>query len=240
MNATPVTALAPAPAERARTILAATASVMVRTTGYHAAIFTRPVVDNVGDMVLTMPYDAQLALAVRVAGTSSGAHATLQCADVAPVTMRDRVRATVTVTGRFTQPHRVHTDGADRTLVRFTPERATLDEDGATYPIPIDDLADAAPDPIAALEADFLTHLVDAHPDMVDVLANQVNPTLLLGARRVAPLRADRHGVVLRVERARDHVDVRLGFSAPVTSAVEFANAFGKLLHQPRRCRRQR
>jgi hypothetical protein len=61
------------------------------------------------------------------------------------------------------------------------------------------ELAAAEPDPLAATEAELLTHLAGAHGDAVGLLAQLVDRRFLLGVTRVDPLRLDRYGVVLRL-----------------------------------------
>ena len=63
---------------------------------------------------------------------------------------------------------------------------------------------------------------------------------------RVQPLAVDRHGLTLRIERARAHGDVRLPFHAPPTTSRQLTERMHVLLAQagaaacPRALQRQR
>lgn len=77
-------------------------------------------------------------------------------------------------------------------------------------------------------------------------LTRLVDPDSLHGAVRVRPLAVDRHGLTLRVERVRDHGDVRLPFHAPADEIAQLTERVHVLLAQagavscPRALQRQR
>jgi hypothetical protein len=98
--------------------------------------------------------------------------------------------------------------------------------------VDLDDFTTAAPDPLAGAEAHLLTHLADAHPDAVERLTRLVEPDSLHGAVRVRPLAVDRHGLTLRIERARAHGDVRLPFHAPADTVAQLTERMHVLLGQ--------
>ncbi|MET9972829.1 DUF2470 domain-containing protein, partial [Streptomyces sp. NPDC006356] len=104
----------------------------------------------------------------------------------------------------------------------------------------------AAPDPLATAEARLLTHLADCHPDAVERLTRLVDPDSLHGAVRVQPLAVDRHGLTLRIERARSDGDVRLPFHRPADGVAQLTERMHVLLAQasaascPRALQRQR
>ena len=112
--------------------------------------------------------------------------------------------------------------------------------------VDLDEFAAAEPDPLALAEAHLLTHLADCHADAVERLTRLVDPASLHGAVRVQPLAVDRHGLTLRIERARAHGDVRLPFHAPADDVAQLTERMHVLLTQasaascPRALQRQR
>lgn len=226
-----------APAERARSILAVATSMVVRTAGYRGTTFARPLADGAGDILLNLPDDDPLTLAVRTASSPAGARATLECADVAPLAARDRVRARVTVHGLVAEAPFDIVDPPGTTLLRFATERIVLTADGAEQPVLVTDFANASPDPLARVEADFLGHLASTHPAVVHQLASRLGDDTLHDAQRIQPLRVDRYGLVLRIEHRDDHTDVVLPFAQPVTCPGQLTDAFRRLLDTTRRCR---
>ncbi len=67
-----------------------------------------------------------------------------------------------------------------------------------------------------------------------------VEPRDLIGVTRVAPLRLDRYGVVLRLQRACGHRDVRLVFPETLSSPVQAVVQVQTPLAHARTCRRRR
>jgi hypothetical protein len=74
----------------------------------------------------------------------------------------------------------------------------------------------------------------------MSALSRLLDATALQAAVRVRPLRLDRLGLVLRVERLRGHTDLRLPFTRPVSSPAWVGPAIADLLEQAGRvgCRR--
>ena len=114
----------------------------------------------------------------------------------------------------------------------FHTTRAVLREPGGAVVVDLDEFAIAEPDPLALAEAQLLTHLADAHPDAVERLTRLVEPDSLHGAVRVQPLAVDRHGLTLRIERARGHGDVRLPFHRPADDVGQLTERMHVLLTQ--------
>jgi len=225
-----------APAERVRSILAVATSMLVRTADYRGTTFARPLADGAGDILLNLPDDDPLTLAIRTASSPAGTRATLECADVAPLSSRDRVRARVTGHGVVAEAPFDIVDPPGTTLLRFATERIILAEDGAEQPVLVTDFATASPDPLARVEADFLVHLANTHPAVVHRLAARLGNHTLHDAQRIQPLRVDRYGLVLRIEHRDDHTDVALPFAQPVTCPAQLTDAFRRLLDTTRRC----
>ncbi len=98
--------------------------------------------------------------------------------------------------------------------------------------VDLDEFADAVPDPLATAEASLLIHLADTHPDAVERLTRLVEPESLHDAVRVQPLAVDRHGLTLRIERARDNGDVRLSFHSPADDVAQLTERMHVLLTQ--------
>ncbi|MDG4862338.1 DUF2470 domain-containing protein, partial [Streptomyces sp. T-3] len=91
----------PTPAERARTILAAAGSLALTTTGHRVEFVTLHNVDAASRLLLLNPEDGCLTAELAVA-PRSGLAAYAELTDVAPVAVRDRVRARLALSGRLT------------------------------------------------------------------------------------------------------------------------------------------
>ncbi len=217
---------APAPAEKARSVLAAALGAEVRwgdpSTEEPLRTTARELV-FVGRPPPSRP-DPRRTVFVEVA-------------DAAPLPVRDRIRARVRVIGQAedelpTEPGVLH----------IRPAVVLLDEGQVTTPVPLADFLSAEPDPIATTEAGVLSHLENAHHEVVGTLSRLVKPALLQGVVRIWALAVDRHGVVLRLEYPSRHHDVRLAFDAPLDRANQLGAAVAELLVRARErrlpCRR--
>ncbi|MFH9861503.1 DUF2470 domain-containing protein [Streptomyces sp. NPDC017202] len=226
----------PGVAERARSVLAAAWSCAVTAQGGREEFVGAHTVADDGRVLLRVPQDSALPTAA-ICAPRGEPSAVLEFADVAPVPVRDRVRARLWLAGRF-----VPEDGR----LAFHATRVVLKEPSGAVAVALDEFAAAAPDPLAAAEARLLTHLADAHPDAVERLTRLVREESLHGAVRVQPLAVDRHGLTLRIERARAHGDVRLPFHAPADDVGQLTERIHVLLGQaaaascPRALQRQR
>ncbi|MEU8649899.1 DUF2470 domain-containing protein [Streptomyces sp. NPDC048737] len=226
----------PGTAERARSVLAAAWSCAVTAQGGREEFVGAHTVADDGRVVLRVPEDSAL-LTAAICAPRGEPSAVLEFADVAPVPVRDRVRARLWLAGWF-----VPEDGR----LAFHATRVVLKEPSGTVVVALDEFAAAAPDPLAAAEARLLTHLADAHPDAVERLTRLVRKESLHGAVRVQPLAVDRHGLTLRIERVRAHGDVRLPFHAPADDVGQLTERIHVLLGQaaaascPRALQRQR
>ncbi|MFB7243630.1 DUF2470 domain-containing protein [Streptomyces populi] len=227
---------APAAAEHARSVLAAAWSCAVSAEGGREEFVGSHSVTEDGRVLLSVPEDSALSAAA-VCSPRGEPSAVLEFADVAPVPVRNRIRARLWLAGWF-----VPEDGR----LSFRTTRAVLRRPGGTVVVDLDELACARPDPLALAEAHLLTHLADAHPDAVERLTRLVEPDSLHGAVRVQPLAVDRHGLTLRIERVRGNGDVRLPFHAPADDVSQLTERMHVLLTQaglascPRPLQRQR
>ncbi|GAA2682912.1 DUF2470 domain-containing protein [Streptomyces lunalinharesii] len=197
----------PTAAERVRSILAAAHSMTVVSDGLHTEVRRLDGTDAMGHFHLHAPCDGDVAhLVGRVP-------VRLELTDIAPVPVRDRLRARVTVAGLLAAPY--GPDAAKSTCMEFG-QAVLEDAEGRSY-VTLEALEAAEPDPVATSEAGMLTHLVDRHAELVPLLLRLVRPLPEAGVLRVLPVRMDRYGLVLRLEYPNGHRDVRLPFSAPLT-----------------------
>ncbi|WP_435232151.1 DUF2470 domain-containing protein [Streptomyces althioticus] len=229
-------AAAPGAAERARSVLAAAWSCTVTAEGTREELVGAHTVTDDGRVLLDVPEDGAL-LAAAICAPRGEPSAVLEFADVAPVPVRDRVRSRVWLAGWFS---------VEGGRIALRPSRVVLRRPSGALTVGADEFAAAAPDPLAGAEARLLTHLADCHADAVDRLTRLVDPESLQGAVRVRPLAVDRHGLTLRIERARTDGDVRLPFHAPADDVSQLTERMHVLLSQaaaascPRPLQRQR
>nr|BFE63479.1 DUF2470 domain-containing protein [Dactylosporangium thailandense] len=214
----------PTPAERLRSLLAAAGSLTLHVPGRRCDLVGAHRVEG-GRILLDVPLDA-------INGADDSA-AVLELTDVAPTSVRSRVRARATFGGWLG----VHpAGGLALDLAEATLQDPAYGRD-AEITVDPDAFAAAEPDPLAHVEADLLCHLSDAHPDAVDRLTRLVPPHHLHGVKRVVPVRLDRYGVVLRLEFAGRARDVRLPFPTPLNRPEEAGDRMQELYAQARCCR---
>ncbi|WP_328826835.1 DUF2470 domain-containing protein [Streptomyces sp. NBC_00252] len=213
---------APAAAERARSVLAAAWSCAVTAEGGREEFVGAHSVDDDGRVLLQVPEDSAL-LAAAICAPRGEPSAVLEFADVAPVPVRNRIRARLWLAGWFV-PEDDH--------LAFRATRVVLRPPSGAVVVDLDEFAAAEPDPLALAEAQLLTHLADCHSDAVERLTRLVEPDSLHGAVRVQPLAVDRHGLTLRIERTRAHGDVRLPFHTPADTVADLTERMHVLLTQ--------
>ncbi|MEU6314310.1 DUF2470 domain-containing protein [Streptomyces sp. NPDC047014] len=215
-------------AEQARSVLARAVSLTVTTNGLRYDLVGLHSVDSRGQVRLRLPADSLPAAHVTCAPRGALA-ALVEFTDIAPVSVRDRVRARVTLSGWLTRSGAAAAT-ADDLEVRLDTARVTLATRETAASVGLDELVLAEPDPLAVDEGSLLTHLADAHQDSITRLARLVDPWLLRGAVRVLPLALDRHGITLRCEYPRNQRDLRLPFPTPVREAPRVAEQLQLLL----------
>jgi hypothetical protein len=120
-------------------------------------------------------------------------------------------------------------DRSARLLIRIA--TVTVDEAGV-IPVSLTDYRDSEPDPLHVGAAEQLQHLAAHHPDAISTLSRLCDREALIGVTRVLPIALDRYGIVLRVERLRDHRDVRLAFARRIDTGIEAATEMRALLTQ--------
>ncbi|MYW45676.1 DUF2470 domain-containing protein [Streptomyces sp. SID161] len=227
---------APGAAERARSVLAAAWSCAVTADGVREEYVGAHSVTGDGAVRLAVPDDSGL-FAAALCAPRQEPSALVEFADVAPVPVRNRIRARVWLSGWFAP-------SGDALL--FRPTRVVLRQSSGPVVVGLDEFTAARPDPLAGPESHLLTHLAGAHPDAVERLTRLVRPESLHAATRVVPLAVDRHGLTLRIERTRAHGDVRLPFHTPADDVGQLTERVHALLAQagagacPRALQRQR
>jgi hypothetical protein len=240
----------PSPAERARTVLHLSPYLRVRVPGAGGEVDLHGT-DPDGSVVLVVPDDHPVTAAVRRA--TGCLPVLLDATDVCPVPVADRVRGRARLVGWVHEPPAhlrrelalVAADrdgagalldiGAGRTVlyvdvaeVQLVDGAADPDEVAAVVAVAREEYAAAAPDPLADVEATLLCHLLDDHPAELGWLAGLLPPGT--GAGRVAPVRLDRHGLLLRTGTA----DVRLPFAEPLTCPRQLPGRLRELLTRAR------
>ncbi|MFI1866011.1 DUF2470 domain-containing protein [Streptomyces jumonjinensis] len=157
--------------------------------------------------------------------------ATLEFTDIAPTPVRDRVRARVLLAGWLLSSAQ-HTAPEGSRCMEFS--HAVLEAAGERVTVGLDELMEADTDPLATCEAGMLTHLIDDHGDIVDLLLRLVKPRAALGVRRALPVAIDRYGITLRLEYAHTHDDARLAFPSPVKNVDQAGARIHTLLDTAR------
>jgi hypothetical protein len=209
----------PSLAERARSVLVTSSSATVVTAD--AQYEVTDLVDAGGDLVLRL--GSRHPLTQAVLAEDGDLTALVELTQLIAVPARDRVRSRLTLGGWLSA------DPLDLSLRLDVAEVVLEDADGA-WEIDADEYRDARADCLARVESEHLLHLASHHPDAVTLLARLAGSRALQDAVRVLPLALDRYGLVLRVERLRGYVDVRLPFPLPVTRPDDVADAMRCLL----------
>jgi hypothetical protein len=226
----------PTAAERLRSLVLSASSLDVVAAGRRVHLMDSHIVDADGRVRIAVPADGALALDL----ADGPLPALIDITDVAPVAMRDRIRARATLAGAMTIVG-PGPDGRAAAPLATTFDLAAADlteRDGVTHIEPAE-FAGATADLLASRESALLCHLVDAHADLVSWLARLVPAARLHGVTRVHPLRLDRFGIVLRLEFPSTDRDVRLPFTSPVRSVDEAPSRMLELLARARACRRR-
>ncbi|MFE2652804.1 DUF2470 domain-containing protein, partial [Streptomyces sp. NPDC059346] len=156
----------PTRAERVRSILAVAHSMTVISDGLHTEVRRLDGTTAMGHIHLHAPDDGGHA------PSAGRVPARLEFTDIAPVPVRDRLRARVTVTGLLAAPYGA---GGERSTCMEFGQAVLEDAEGRTF-LTLEELEEAETDPIAACEAGMLTHLVDDHAELVPLLLRLVHP----------------------------------------------------------------
>src|SRR3569833_485674 len=219
----------PTAAEIVSSVLAAARSLTLTTDAHRVELVGLHSLEAPGRLLLNVPVEPHLGAEV-AAAPYGDVTATIELTDVAPVSVPDRVRARVLLGGWLAL---AGSGGrTDSVALSFEPATVELEHAGRTV--------DVDPDALAATEAEILTHLAGAHGDAVELLAQLVDTRLLTGVTRVDPVRLDRYGIVLRLQRAGGAHDVRLAFASPLRNPAHGVVLLRTLLARARTCPRHR
>ncbi|MEU2659984.1 DUF2470 domain-containing protein [Streptomyces sp. NPDC007325] len=214
-------------AEQVRSVLARALSLSLTLEGQSYDLLGAHTVGARGRITLHPPADTPLTDHLDRAPLGI-LDARVDLTDIAPTALRDRVRARVTLTGRLTPAA-----PGDLGALRLDLSRITLGTGTGTEEVTPTAYALAAPDPLALEEAALLTHLADAHPDLVSDLVVLAGSRLPYGVVRALPLAMDRHAVSLRCEYGEGHCDLRLLFPAEARDAAAAGDMVRRLLTAP-------
>jgi hypothetical protein len=227
---------APTTAERLRSLLHTASSLDVVGPWRRMSLMDSHFVGADGRVRIGVPRDCALAIDLATAAVP----VRIEITDVAPVAMRDRVRARAALDGQLSVSERETAAGPDAPLVTLlTLVSAELTECGTTTAVDPAGFAAATPDLLATRESALLCHLVDAHADMVMWLRRLVPAQRLHGVKRVHPLRVDRLGIVLRLEFPSADRDARVAFTRPLDTVEDAPGRMLELLARARSCRRR-
>ncbi|WP_042399316.1 DUF2470 domain-containing protein [Streptacidiphilus carbonis] len=222
-----VPSVEPTDAERVRSVLqAATSLTAAANGGRHDLHGCDLLVADAAGLAVRAPAECRLTRETAIAG-SAGLPVLLEWTDLAPLPAGSRVRAQVCVAGRL-RASRPTRDGLR--LLRLDVRQVVLDTGGAEVLVDPAELVRAEPDPLATVEAALLLHLDEDHQDHVAALTGLIGPRLLRGARRLVPYALDRYGIVLRLEYADAHRDVRLAFGEPLPDAEQVGHRLHALI----------
>ncbi|GAB2820201.1 DUF2470 domain-containing protein [Actinoallomurus bryophytorum] len=230
----------PTAAEVVRSVLAAAKSLTLTTEGHRVELVGLHSVEAPDRLLVRAPAGSHLGHEVAHAPGGDVA-ATVEFTDVAPVAVPDRIRAKVVLGGWLAAAGESAGEhfGTEPVALCFEVALVELEQGGRMVDIDLDDLTRAEPDPLAETEAEMLTHLAGAHGDAVELLSQLVDVRLLQGVTRVDPLRLDRYGVVLRLQRAGGSRDVRLPFPARLRNPAHAVVQIQTLLARARTCPRR-
>ncbi|MFT3716414.1 MAG: DUF2470 domain-containing protein [Gordonia sp. (in: high G+C Gram-positive bacteria)] len=178
--------------------------------------------------------------------TFEGVPAMLELADCAPISLRERVRSLIWLSGRVhSVPAQLerelaieiagdHPDarlldvGHGHCLLRLELDNAVIATSTGAAAVDADTLSGAEPDPFWEYESQWISHLEADHQDLVYRLASSFPKHLRQG--RVRPLGLDRFGITFRVETPTTDSDVRLPFGRPCTRVSDLTAALHELV----------
>ena len=236
----------PSPEERARTVLRVASSVSALTALARVDMIATHGADHTGAPLLVVPERSPLAQAAR--DISCVVHAI----DIGPAPLPDRVRGEVWLGGWLAAvPAEERADaalalaerspdgdlldiGAGLTVLRLEVAEVRLADrlfgDGRVVDLDAERYADANADPLADGEAEWLGHLMAAHPAEFAQLCSLVPEHARPPGARLHPVALDRHGLLLRIDSPSGYRHVRLPFPAPVNCPRHLPGAMTRLL----------
>ncbi len=238
----------PSPAERARTLASgscASASAVLTVAGCPEVVPLAHACDAAGRVLVLLPEDVPVC-GVVTSAPHGDVPAVLQLVDVAPVAVPRRIRAQVWIGGWLAPVPGVeqveaalavaaHAEldiGRSASVLRLRLGEALLEDPFGKYPIEPEEFRAARPDPLAAVEAELLSHLDACHRGELAELARCVGGRAREHAASARPVALDAHGLRLRFQPTTGPCfDVRLPFPRPVREPAQLRAAF-RALHQ--------
>lgn len=191
--------------------------------------------------------DDSLPVALAWQAGNAGIPAMLELTDHSPIALRNPVRSLIWLSGTLRPvdhprrlaaeiaeilPHPELLDVGHRSeLLCLTLDSVVAADTTGAEAVDVTDVLDAAPDPFAALETEWLQHLEQDHADIVRQIARRIPPAHRSG--RIRPIGLDRYGLRLRVESEGDDHDVRIPFHEPVDDPAALGRALRLLVGCP-------
>lgn len=233
---------APAPAERARAIVARCGPAIVATDGCDVAIEPLHVpaaprrAQADGSISMQVDLDHTV-IALLSAAPQARLDVVVEFTDPAPVPLREPNRGLLWVGGvlellspaearaaavsiaHATPDVRLLDVGYEATVLSLRPAFFSLADGDGNHGIDAAAFAAARADPLACWEQEWLAHLDAAHPDVLAALARHLPRTLRPG--RLRPVGVDRFGLRLRIETATTSHDFRLPFDRTALTPPE-------------------
>lgn len=235
-------AAVPAPAERARSIVARSGPAIVAA----ASELVEPVHlpadprrTHADGSISLLVDDDHTVMPLLFAAPSARLEVVVEFADLAPVQLREPTRGLLWVTGTLqlltpanaraaavaishTNPDgRLLDVGNGSTVVSLQPRFLSLADGDGNHGVDTARFAAAREDPLIPWETPWLAHLEADHADVLAALAQHLPPRLRDG--RLRPVGLDRLGMRMRVETATTSHDVRLPFRRPARTLREVA-----------------
>lgn len=233
-------------ADRARTVLDVSPVLAVEVDGIGAWDVAHHAAGPDGARLLLIADDSVLGPSVNRCATAPSC--TVRAARLSPLPGPDRTLSSVTAQGRLTLLDAAECDSAltalsmarpeltativllhdDLTLLRIAVESLTCDG----TEVPMSAFRATQPDPLAPFSDYYVQHLLEAHVSEFVQLCRLLDPELAAGARTIAPVALDRHGLTVQVRTADATTLTRLDFPAAVHRTGDLPGAMAQLLRR--------
>ncbi|NLU85057.1 DUF2470 domain-containing protein [Rhodococcus sp. HNM0569] len=252
----------PTTAERVRSVCARRSDAMLALAGSDPTPVSVHHLQPDGDVAVVVPSESA-AYTLSWLASTSGLPAVLELTDHSPLDLREKVRSLVWLRGTLLPLCADHAREVADDVAASNPDPGLLDlghgsvllllrvdsavvaDASGADAVRVDDLLAAAPDPFWDIESQWLTHLDEDHPELLDLLARKLPPHLRRGA--VRPLGITRYGLQLRVEHPCPAVDpghdgdnhngedkdIWMPFAQPVDDATGVSRALRMLVGCP-------
>lgn len=239
----------PSAAERVRSAFTRASNAVLAIDGADPVSTSVHYFNGSGEMIVAVPDDCP-ATALAWQSGATGLPVVLELTDLAPVRLREPVRALVWIRGTLNPvdpatitaltahiaeevPDAALLDvGHTTTLLRLRMASTVITDHSGAEAISIDELAAAEPDPFSRMETCWLRHLESDHADMLAMIIRKLPRSTRAG--NIRPLGLDRFGLRLRIEHLDgEDRDVRIAFPAPVDTPEQLNQALRLLMGCP-------